>query len=508
MLYELYPWQEECLETWFKHNTRGCVNAVTGSGKTVLAMFAIKELERRCRRPLKVKVIVPTIAILNQWLRTFRNFFAEKEPESYDRMQTGCWYGDSKRDCKYLVYVVNSAREALKRHILKDIENGFEVLLIADEYHHYRSPENIKLFNFLPLADMSAIHSLGLSATPAGSLEPLGDEIYRYGFAQALKQGRISGFSILQVELSFTADELEVYDDYTKQMTALLIKLRKIYPYLKDAESGAFFAALRYLASEAGGEDENAQAYLNYMYLRKSVVFMAEARIGCLLSILPMFEKDSRILIFCERIEQAENVYQSLLPVYGGVLGRYHSGLDKNTNRNALRAFREHETRILISCRALDEGVDVPDASIGIVLSGTSTQRQRIQRLGRILRVSGGKESAALYYFYVKQSAEESAYFSDEEKLGPVCSLSFDLRDGSFIHNEYEKASLKVLRGIAEKTGDTDKLREARRCLMEGIALPDWLNSPEYCERRMEASKSTHQKNYWLCMKKMSGLSG
>ncbi len=504
MGYTLYPWQEECLDVWFMHNTRGCVNAVTGSGKTVLAMFAVKELESRCIKPLKVKVIVPTIAILNQWLRTFRAFFSEKEPDSYDRMQTGCWYGDSKRDCKYMVYVVNSARDVLKRHILKDIENGYEVLLVADEYHHYRSPENIKIFSFLPLKDMSAYHSLGLSATPAGNLEPLGDEIYRYGFKQALKQGRISGFSILQVELRFTADELELYDEYTKQMIALIVRLKKKYPYLKNVESGAFFAALRHLASEAGGEDELAMSYLNYMYLRRGVALTARARTECLLTLLPLLDDDSRILIFCERIEQAETVYRSLLPKYQGMVGRYHSGLDKNANRNALRAFREHETRILISCRALDEGVDVPDANIGVVLSGTSTQRQRIQRLGRILRVSDEKAKAALYYFYVKESAEESAYFSETEKLGPVCSLSFDLSDDSFIHNEYEAAALKVLNDISSKTEDKEKIKEARRCLMEGIALPDWLNTHEYCDCRMEASGDVHRKNYWLCMKKMS----
>ncbi len=506
MPYQLYPWQKDCLDSWFAHQTKGCVGAVTGAGKTILAMFAILELEQSCARPLRVKVIVPTIAVLNQWLHTFHKFFSEKKPGSYDRMQAGCWYGHHKRNCCYMVYVINSARYVIARHIKKDIDEGYDVLMIADECHHYDSPENRHIFDFLPLCDKSRFHSLGLSATPSGGALPLGPEIYRYGFSQALRLGNICPFSILQIALSFNAAELGDYTDYSTQMAAIMLNLKKRYPYLARAEGGAFFSAVKHLASESGGEDENAKNYLNLAYLRKGVVCMAQARIDCLSVLIRQFDPESRILIFCERIEQAEKVYSRLNRTYSGQIGRYHSGLPQLANKNALRAFREHETRILISCRALDEGVDVPDANVGVVLSGTSTRRQHIQRLGRILRVAGGKENAVLYYFYVKQSAEGEAYFSKGDQAGVVCSLSFDAHDGSFLHNAYESAALRILDGISAKTSDPDKLKEARRCLMEGIAKPDWLGTPEYCDRKLNTVTDTHERNYWICMKKMCEL--
>ncbi len=506
MTYKPFLWQEECLEAWFANETRGCVNAVTGGGKTLLALFALTRLEERCARPLRVKVIVPTTGILNQWLRIIHAFLSEKQPDSYDRSQLGCWYGGCRRACRYTVYVVNSAREVLTRHIRRDLAGGNDVFLIADEYHHYASPENRKIFDFLPLSEPSRYHALGLSATPAGSLPPLGPEIYRYGFSQALEQGRICPFSIMQVALSFDAREMEEYADYTSQMTALSVKLKKMYPRLREAEGGAFFAAVRHLASEAGGSSETAGAYLNLLYLRRGVVCTARSRTACLLALLPQFGPEDRVLVFCERIEQAEDVYERLLPTWSGRLGRCHSALSKEANRAALRAFRENEIRVLISCRSLDEGIDVPDANIGIVLSGASTPRQRVQRLGRILRAAGGKGNAALYYFYVRQSAEDSAYFPAGEQTGPVCSLSFDARDGTFLHNAYEAASLRVLRELSERTRDEAKLEEARRCLMEGLALPDWLCTPAACERKIAAAANTHQRNYWICMKKLSTL--
>lgn len=79
-------------------------------------------------------------------------------------------------------------------------------------------------------------------------------------------------------------------------------------------------------------------------------------------------------------------------------------------NQNTLERFRNSEILILITCKALDEGIDLPDVEIGIILSGTGMERQRLQRLGRILRKSEGKESACLYYLFVKESMEEKSY--------------------------------------------------------------------------------------------------
>ncbi|MDO4294167.1 MAG: DEAD/DEAH box helicase [Eubacteriales bacterium] len=515
---KLYLWQEECLESWFAHGSRGCVGAVTGAGKTVLALFAAAELEKRCSRPLRVKVVTPTVAIMRQWSGALQAFLNQRGQDGAG--EVGCQYGGFRQTGRrYTVYVINSARHTLAQQIRMELEQGYEVLLIADECHHYGSRENRRIFEFWPLPELyrARFHALGLSATPEGDMHggeswALGTEIYRYGFELALEQQRVCPFAVLQVGLSFSAAELERYTEYTEQMSGLLARLLKSFQYLKKLSGGAFFAALKSLAGEAEDSEGGgtAKTYLELSYQRKALVCMASARAECLNRLLTQLDPDERILIFCERIEQAEQVYQKLAGEYGGRLRRYHSGMDKRQRREALCSFRDGEARILISCRALDEGIDIPGATVGIVLSGASVQRQRIQRLGRILRTAPGKERAALYYFYVKESAEEPSYLELGE-TGQTASLFFDTSDAAFSCSAYEDAAMRELDAIRRRLRSAafpeeqrEKiLREARLCFLEGIARPDWLTSRAYCQARRREAKNTHEQNYWRCMERL-----
>ena len=138
---------------------------------------------------------------------------------------------------------------------------------------------------------------------------------------------------------------------------------------------------------------------------------MAKNRIFCVQELLRELDIRRKVLIFSERIEQAEQLFALLKKEYGDKAGKYHSKAGKQANENALERFRNGEILVLITCKALDEGVDVPDAEVGIILSGTGMERQRLQRLGRILRRSEGKGTAALYYLFVRESMEERSYF-------------------------------------------------------------------------------------------------
>ena len=73
---ELYDWQEECLERWFEHNGRGIVQAVTGSGKTLLALSAMDRLNQKLNGSLRVKIVVPTGALMRQWNQALREYLA------------------------------------------------------------------------------------------------------------------------------------------------------------------------------------------------------------------------------------------------------------------------------------------------------------------------------------------------------------------------------------------------------------------------------------------------
>lgn len=211
--YRLYPWQETCLNEWQKKEYHGIVNVVTGAGKTYLELAAARQMmERTGVSRLRIKIVVPGAALLTQWSLAIRNFFGE----TLSRQDISLYYG-SHRDAPdrlFMIYVINSARCSLARHMLNDIQNEFTAFLIADECHHYTGSENQKIFEFLPFTSAcpERYASLGLSATPglnrpenAAVLIPaLGPEIFRYGFKEAGEEHTLCPCAAFHIALSFT----------------------------------------------------------------------------------------------------------------------------------------------------------------------------------------------------------------------------------------------------------------------------------------------------------------
>lgn len=400
---ERYHWQEECLAIWEQNDCRGIVQAVTGAGKTMLAVKAMEKLRQACEEDLWVAIVVPTRALMMQWSRLLQSRF---------------WEEDVPTSPAYRIYVVNSARYQLARRILAKLRDGETVFLIADECHRYASEENRKIFEFVPHAGKTSGRycSLGLSATleDKDSVEmleaALGRVIFRYSYRKALQEGIIAEFTLVQIALHFQRDEQEAYQELSDRMNTFRRQLYFRYPLLKKG-GVSFFAVLQALAKEENVTGRLAKSYLHLSWQRKRLVCMARNRLFCVCELLHSLDIRKKVLIFSESIGQAEMLCDMLREDYGDRVGKYHSKAGKLANENALERFRNREIFILIACKALDEGIDVPDAGIGIILSGTGMQRQRIQRLGRILRRSGRKERAVLYYLFVKESTEEKIYF-------------------------------------------------------------------------------------------------
>lgn len=390
-------------------------------------------------------------------------------------------------------------------------------MLIADECHHYASPENQKIFDFLRTnVDVKKYyHSLGLSATPQvqnydSVLVPaLGKEIYQYGFSQAAKEKNVCSFSIYQIALSFTPDEGVEYDEISEKLSIAHQRLMKLFPYLKTLDRMRFFAAVSRIAEDNEKDSSSlAKVFLNLSYKRQELNHMAASRVACTVSLVDRLDSKERILIFGERIQQAEKAYKELSRRYPNQVGCYHSEMAPLAKKNALARFHDGSYRILVSCRALDEGIDVPDATIGIVLSGAFVNRQRIQRLGRILRRHKGKHFACLYYLYIWESADDSAFLPDQEEEFAVCNLSYDLAENIFCHPSYENTAASLLKITEENHADEMLLNEMRRCISVGLVRSDWLLSADVCSEQIEKAKNRREKNYWICMKQMAKLSG
>lgn len=385
---ELRRWQKDALTEW-KKTRHGVVAVVTGGGKTWFALACI--LDYWTAYPgARVVIVVPTTALLDQWAVVLTDEFG-LDPSAV------ATYGAGHRPTSprlVNVMVLNTAREAAPKVAAAD-----PTLLIVDECHRAASSENRRALRGEHVA------TLGLSATPERDFDDLftdvvvpalGPVIYRYDYAEALADGVISNFALSNVRVSLTPDEAKAYAGITRRIVPLMRKHER-----GDADDERLFHLLRQRARVSTG---------------------AQMRIPAAVTILDG-NKRTRALVFHEQIAAADAIAQILL-LRGHRTAVYHSGLGQHLRQDNLRMFRRGEIDVLVTCRALDEGINVPDASLAVIVASTASTRQRIQRLGRVLRPAKGKSSAQIYTIFASEPEAERLRL-EEEGLEGVDAVSW-----------------------------------------------------------------------------------
>ncbi|NLY06149.1 DEAD/DEAH box helicase [Candidatus Sordicultor fermentans] len=398
---ELYRWQKEAKKVWWENNGRGVVKVVTGAGKTILALSLISDLYNSAAYKeggLKTIIIVPTFPLLDQWLMGLLDKL------NIPRGKIALFYGKEKEPLEgktFILYIINSAREHIEKHAQTYFKND-DTFLIADECHRYGSKENSKIFK------IKFSYTLGLSATPERfgdlgfekKIEPnLGKIIYSYSYSDALRDGVIPPYKLVRIKVSLKDEEYLQYEEYTNQINKLLKLLFFKYPQLKMVKPSEFFKELSLLYEKTN--DNMITRYTSLLIRRKELIHMSKSKLEALKWLISNEDlKNERVLIFHERIEEAEKIYRYLKEQEFKV-GIYHTSMPLYQRLENISGYRKGDINILVSCRALDEGFDVPDSNIGIIVAGTSSVRQWIQRMGRILRKTPGKEFSKIYVIFI-----------------------------------------------------------------------------------------------------------
>lgn len=276
------------------------------------------------------------------------------------------------------------------------------------------------------------------------------------------------------------------------------------YPFLKYADSAVFY---EFVFSTARDDEEGiCAAFARLLLKRRDLIYRAENRKKCVLSLLGHIRSDEKVILFAVRIDQADEIYNELRPLYGNLITHYHSEMPAQLRSHNLSRFRIGEARILISCKALDEGLDVPDASIGIVMSSTAVTRQRIQRLGRILRKNQKKEMAVLYYIYASGTNEDQIYLQEISDVTADFKIHYDGNDLVFFSDDYSRDAIRMFRKLPASLSDAEK-KEIGICLEEGLMRADSFLPIHIINQNIKDAKDRHEKNYWIVMKKMAEIS-
>jgi len=495
---QLHKWQSECLDRWEQNAFRGIINAVTGSGKTVLALSAISHLEEKEMRDLRVKIVVPQTFLASQWKNEIRRQLGVPSTD------IGVYSGKRKEHTKkYMIYVINSARYSLARHILTDLNNGNAILLIADECHHYGSVENNRIFDFYNAIEAeSPYYAMGLSATPEiadfrSIAIPLGQEIYSYDLKRALYDKIISRFVLFNIKLNFSPSEREKYELFSLDIFKCLASLRRRRPDLVGLRSGVFFAKLQKLTNEDGDCAQLAQTALALMHSRRTLCHMARERSECAIQIVKSLPPKSRIILFCERIQAATLLHTELSGLFNEQVGLYHSQMVENSRKTMLEQYEQGSLRILICCKALDEGLNIPSTDVGIIVSTSMSARQRVQRIGRMLRFS--KEIKRIYFLHIAESSEDvelSLGLSALESSVPLIALHY--KEQAFVHPEYERLRRIVIDFVQERKRDKKLISVLKQNINLALLRGDFLVNETTCAENIQKSTSNTERNYWI----------
>ena len=475
----------------------------TGAGKTWFALYAAASLMENYADRIQIRIVVPTCALASQWKKEILRIFP-----NLDIHDIGMWQGELKQDPDrlFMIYVINSARYTISRHMIQNMKRGIHQFLICDECHRYTGESNRLIFSFLnhPDFDERMYHSLGMSATPYHSnfnevlVPSLGDLIYTYDTKQAAEDGTVSPFSLIQVSVELSPEELRNYASLDQRIRKLYHELRKAYPEISVMNVEQLF---HFLSSMETEDPEGMEAlFCQFVRMRKKIVLLAENRVRCAVELVKRLKPEEQVILFCERISQAEFLYSRIKAEVTTRVGHYHSELSDEMKKYYLERMRSGDDRILVTCRALDEGLNVPEVSAGIVVSSSSSTRQRIQRLGRILR-HGTNKNAVLYYLHTGAMVDTPYYLLDTLSETETISMKYHSLDNTFDCPIYEDVAYHMLE---QHSFDPQLRTEVIRCIEEGLTRADWRLGSNCYTTRIQSAKTKSEQNYWLVMKWMS----
>jgi len=364
----LRDYQNQALNAWTANGHRGIIVLPTGSGKTLVGIKAISLLN------IPSIIIAPTLDLVEQWRSRLKSEF---------KTEVGV-LGGGEWD---LMALTVSTYDSAYIHAEK-LGNRFG-LIIFDEVHH------LPAAGYRNIAEMFASpYRMGLTATferedglHAELNRLVGGKVFEKRVRE-LTGKHLSPFRLEKIAVELTGEEQEEYDRNQRIFSDYLARINL------TIRSPADFQKL----VMRSGRDPGARKALLARNRARDVAYNSVSKIEKLSEILKR-HPESRIFIFTEHNKLVHRISKTfLIPA----ITYRTSGKERN---ETLDRFRSGLYRAVVTSRVLDEGIDVPDADVGVILSGTGSERAFIQRLGRILRKKEEKE-AVLYEIISAQTSE------------------------------------------------------------------------------------------------------
>lgn len=404
--FKMLPHQIEALDAWkAKGDFQGTFDLATGAGKTITSIHAIVKLSERIDG-LACVIAVPYQNLADQWVDILSSFniypvrcyvsranWVEKLRNVVHELVMG------SRKFAAIVVVNRTLKSPEFQECLKQIA-GNRLLWIGDECHHHTS----KAYEgFLP---EHARFRIGLSATPQHYLdeernerlaEYYGEIVSRYTLKQAITDKVLTPYMYYPRLVELTEGEANEFVDLSEQIGRIMAR----QDGAKGVASNPQLTALLMRRARLVGSAANKMAALDkalegvkpnphtLFYCGDGTVETDEET-----------DKDSESESAASGQRQVEAI-SSLLHKRGWDVSRFTSRESRKERDSILENFRIGIIDAMVAIRCLDEGIDVPACNTAYILASSRDPRQFVQRRGRILRRSPGKEMATIHDFVV-----------------------------------------------------------------------------------------------------------
>ncbi|MCK4475898.1 MAG: DEAD/DEAH box helicase family protein [Methanophagales archaeon] len=363
----LHDYQKDALNKWLQ-TKNGALVLPTGAGKTIIGIKAISVLN------VPALVVVPTLELVKQWKNELVNKFG---------VEVGTYTGE-----EHILEPITVSTYDTAYLRAEELGNRF-LFLLFDEVHHLPSP------GYANIAEMFiAPYRLGLTATYEREdglhkdLERLiGGKVYEIEIDK-LRGKYLAEYTTKKIVTDLTEDEREEYEKYHSAFSEFLKKRNIILKSPKD---------FRLLVMRSG-RDASAREALLARNKARQIALNSKSKLNALSEILENHFGE-RMIIFTEHNSLVYAISKEFL-----IPAITHT-TQKEERAEILENFREGKYKVVVTSKVLEEGIDVPEASVGVILSGSGSKREYKQRLGRILRKKEGK-LAILYEIVSKKTTE------------------------------------------------------------------------------------------------------
>lgn len=420
--------QREALKSWQENSYQGILKHATGSGKTITAIYALTkifEAKYSKNQPFVAIISVPYIELAKQWVR---------ELSQFNITPIECYEGKSKWHPTLLrnIHLLHSNKldflcllvvnKTLASESFQQLINQIPVaslMLIGDECHRHAA-ENT--YDSLPNAN----YRLGLSATPFDDdddememqdlfpntakdrlLSYYHNIVHEYSLSAAINDGVLTPYDYRIIPIYLTRDEQIYYDELSAKIERLIVnsggRLSK-----DDQERLMIYSSER---SRLLGRAENKLVKLDQITKNVS-----------------SDEKSYTLFYTGEGKSDDDNtkVIDQVAKILSGNnwrVAQFVGATPAKDRKETLDAFKLGRIDALVAMKVLDEGIDVPACRTAYILASSKNPRQYVQRRGRVLRRSEGKDRAIIYDFVVLPNQDTPSEYGEKLKKSELVRI-------------------------------------------------------------------------------------